>query len=163
MRTLPLGDSLALYILRTDLTDLGLAPTTKNIADLARKALAERGSPSDAGLTLEIFPGADDEGDLLVFCRPLERAVAAFSSLAEAIAAAKRLSSIPSDSGVSSALHRTEYGEWLLELRAAPSVMRILRALVSEFGTLTRADAPYLAEHATTPIPEDALDTLSTL
>ena len=163
MRTLPLGDTLALYINRADLAELGLTPTTKNIADLARKALAERGTPGDAGLSLEIYPGGDSQGDLLVFCQPLERTVTAFAALADAIAASKRLCAVPSDTHVHSALHRTDEGEWLLELRAAPRVLHILRAEAAEFGVPVRADASYLSEHSTTPIPQDALSQLSNL
>ena len=163
MRTLSLGESLALYIDRDDLDRLGLAPTTQNIASLARRALAERGSPGGADLTLEIYPGADGRGDLLVFCLPLERETISFCTLALAICAAKRLTASRPGSPVHSALYRSDEGEWLLELRASPRVLRFLRAEASEFGTSVRADPDYLAEHASAPIPYGALARLAEL
>ncbi len=163
MRTLSLGESLALYIDREDLDRLGLAPTAKEIADLARRALAERGSPRGADLTLEIYPGTDGCGDLLVFCLPLERDTVAFSSLTLAIDAAKRLSAVPSDTPVRSALYRLDEEEWLLELRASPRALRVLRAVAGEFGQAVHVDADYLSEHAMTVIPHGALAKLAEL
>ena len=163
MRTLSLGESLALYIDRDDLDRLGLSPTTEELADLARRALAERGSPGGADLTLEIYPGTDGRGDLLVFCLPLERDTVAFASLGLAIDAAKRLSSMPRDTPVRSALYRSDEGEWLLELRASPRTLRVLRAVAGEFGSAVHVDPDYLAEHATAPILHGALAKLAEL
>lgn len=91
MQTLSLGDTLALYINRTDLESLGLTQSERDLATLARRALAERGACGDAGITLEIYHGSAAAGELLLFCRPLAREVVAFPSLAAAIDAAKRL------------------------------------------------------------------------